>query len=291
MLRVTAHARGVMALAAGFLLGGQGSAAIASPHHPTGDYQRFSDCPLDTVALEDCVLSITDGGAVTVGHRTVPIDKAVTVQGGFYSRPGDRELTFVGAEDGNTLSSTQLTIPGGLTGLVPVQLLPSSLRTQLSASPAGVTMTMQLAKPAGAIRLSTENFLFQKGVALQLPLKIKLSNRFLGDSCYVGSSSKPVVLNMTTGVTSPPAPNRPIKGLAGNLEFFDEFTLTVLTGASLVDNAFAAPEATGCGGSNAPLVDKALDASIGLPSPSGRNTAVLDSSFDLAIPETVRESE
>jgi hypothetical protein len=49
-------------------------------------------------------------------------------------------------------------------------------------------------------------------------VKVRLENPFLGSECYVGSNSSPVVLNLTTGTTSPPAPNKPIKGTVGNIE-------------------------------------------------------------------------
>jgi hypothetical protein len=37
----------------------------------------------------------------------------------------------------------------------------------------------------------------------------------LGSSCYVGSSARPLQLNLTAGATSPPAPNKPISGKRG----------------------------------------------------------------------------
>ena len=90
----------------------------------------------------------------------------------------------------------------------------------------GVTETTELAKPASASASAPNNLICEEGVALQLPVKVKLSNVFLGSSCYVGSEADPIILNLTTGTTSPPAPNKPIKGSAGELEISkEEFTL------------------------------------------------------------------
>src|SRR5208337_5373589 len=101
----------------------------------------------------------------------------------------------------------------------------------------GVTETTELAKPASAIKLNTTNLIFEQGVALQLPIKVKLSNFLLGSSCYVGSESDPIILNLTTGTTSPPEPNKPIKGSRGEFKVEEGGALVILSGGSLVDNA------------------------------------------------------
>lgn len=279
-------------LAVGLMLGGQTAASSgASLHHPSGDFEQFADCPLATLAIKDCVFATVNGGSATVGRRTVVVNKALVLQGGFYRAPGGESLVFVGAEDGNTLSSTLLSVPGGITGLIPAQYLPGWLNQRSSGSLTDVAMVLQLARPASDIRLSTENFLFQEGIALQLPLRIKLSNPFLGENCYIGSSSQPVLLSLTTGITSPPAPGVPIRGTAGVVGFADELQLTTLAGGRLVDNSFAAPQATGCGLAKGSTIDRALNASIGLPSPAGRNTVILNGVFEIATSKAVRSSE
>ncbi len=80
---------------------------------------------------------------------------------------------------------------------------------------------------------SRATWLSEEGDALVLPVKIKLSNSFLGSNCYIGSNAKPVVINFTTGETSPPPPNKPIHGALGSLSFNEAGTiLTVSGGAS-----------------------------------------------------------
>src|ERR1700761_2999229 len=57
------------------------SVSAAAPHHPTGEYAPFADCPLNRVTITDCVLSTTNGGYFTIGKKTVPIKNPVTLQG------------------------------------------------------------------------------------------------------------------------------------------------------------------------------------------------------------------
>ena len=154
-----------------------------------------------------------------------------------------------------------------------------------------MTATTELAAPASSIGLSTENLLFEEGTALSLPVKIKLGNAFLGNNCYLGSNSSPIVINFTTGMTSPPEPNKPIKGSAGKFEHNEAFTLITLSGGRLVNNSFAAPEATGCGEPFSALVDKAVDAELGVPAAAGHNTAILEGKLSTANAAAVKASE
>jgi hypothetical protein len=63
-----------------------------------------------------------------------------------------------------------------------------------------------------------------------------------------------------------------------------------LTGAKLVENAWSAPGASGCGG---PLVEYVLDpiinASVGVPAAAGKNTAALINTVATAPVGSVNE--
>jgi hypothetical protein len=271
------------------------SSASATEHHPKGNYAPFADCPLSNSATELCTVANTTSGEFTVGKKTVPINKTITLQGGLHENTKG-ELEFIAAEDGNTLSKTALNVPGGLLGIEAPKSWPILLQflfneLVINDGFTGVTETTELAKPASAIKLNTTNLIFEEGVALQLPTKVKLNNVFLGSECYVGSSSSPVTLNLTTGTTSPPAPNKPIKGSAGALEILEEGFLVRLNGGSLVDNAFSAPEATGCGGIFSFFVDPLVDSILGVPSASGHNTAILTGKLEEAVAAAVKASE
>jgi hypothetical protein len=270
------------------------SSSSASEYHLTGVYAPFADCPLSDLALSSCIVGEVRSGELVVGRRTVPIDNPFMLQGGLFpSSSGSEESAFVGAQDGDTLSRTKLSLPGGLAGILAPSYLPASLLRQfdglIAGGATGVTMTPELAGPASAIELSEYNLIVEEGVAVRLPLKIKLSNPFLGGDCYIGSATYPIVMNLTTGATDPPAPNRPIHGTSGGLEGLEEDRVIVLRGTSLVDNAFAVPKATGCGGDYSAVVDPAIDAQVGLPSPPGHSTAIFDGNLEEGSAIAVRK--
>jgi len=294
MIRVTLK-RAALALIMPLAMLGLASPALATEHHPKGVFAPFADCPLSNPAITYCIVASTTSGEFKVGKKTVPINKTITLQGGTIENPETGELTFVAAENGETLSKTALYVPGGLFGVKPPEYLNKEQKERfeemINKGLTGVTETTELAKPASAIKLNTNNLIFEEGVALQLPVKIKLSNVFLGSSCYVGSESNPIILNLTTGTTSPPEPNKPIKGSAGELKIEEEGALVILSGGSLVDNAFAAPEATGCGAPFSGLVDKLVDSVFGVPAAAGHNTAILTGKLEQGYAPAVRASE
>jgi len=155
----------------------------------------------------------------------------------------------------------------------------------------GVSAVTELAKPASEIGISTNNLENAEGVALSLPVKIKLENTFLGSECYIGSASSPVTLNLTTGTTSPNAPNKPITGKVGKIAAKDEFEFIEVTGNELVDNAFSAPGASGCGGIFSALIDPLINSKLGIPSVDGLNTAIQKNYIREATSEGVIKSE
>jgi hypothetical protein len=271
------------------------SPALAVEHHPKGDFAPFADCPLSNPATNLCLLAKTESGEVKIGKKTVPITKTITLQGGAHEAAIEH-LEFIGAEDGNTLSKTPQTVPGGLAGLIncneisePVARLTCELVFQNGLT--GVTATTELAAPASAIGISVQNLIEAEGTALSLPVKVKLDNPLLGGSCYIGSNASPIVLNLTTGTTSPPPPNKPIKGKVGEISFQDEFAISTIVNNTLVDNMFAAPTASGCGGLLAPVIDPLVNLQLGLPAAAGTNTAIQNNTVKDANAESVKASE
>ncbi|MBS1891406.1 MAG: hypothetical protein JST59_08935, partial [Actinobacteria bacterium] len=87
----------------------------------------------------------------------------------------------------------------------------------------------------------------------------------------------PIIWNLTTGTTKPPAGTEPLVGSSGKLEYVEE-AIGVFQGVKLVDNTWSAPEATGCGGWPAEYVlDPIINASVGVPSAAGKNAAIQES--------------
>lgn len=282
----------IAAVTAAMLL--SASPAFASSHHPTGEYAQFAECPLSQITVEFCVYSESTAGFFQIGKKTVPLKVPQILQGGLEEGEEEKGI-FIGAENGETLVKTPQVVPGGLLGIEAPLWWPKFLRDlfneTINNGLTGVTATVELAGPASAIEISPSNLVSEAGTALSLPTKIKLSNSFLGSNCYIGSNSKPVVIAFTSGETSPPPPNEPIHGSAGTLSFNEAGTIITLSGGSLVNNSFAAPKASGCGGLFSFLIDPFVDSIIGLPSPAGTNTAVLEGKIQLALPAAVKASE
>jgi len=264
---------------------GVAAAPVASAH--TGEYARFNDCPSTTAGVNKCLYAQTVGGSVVLGKKTVPIVNPVTLQGGF-AKPVDGLSQFYGAVDGNTLSKTPQPVPGGLTGLVNCKEI-SNFIVRLACESVfengltGVNATLELAKPASEIRVGELNLAFEEGTALRLPVKVHLENPLLGSECYVGSSSSPLLWNLTTGETTPPAGTAPIHGKGGILELIEESKIARISGAELVDNNWSAPSASGCGGFGVELIlNPIINASVGVPSAAGKNVAKLQNNLWIA---------
>lgn len=273
------------------------SQALGASHNPKGEFAQFKECPLSRATLFACVYSESNGGYFQIGKKNTPLKNPVILQGGIELKEGGEpgDFAFFGAENGDTLSKTPQPVPGGLLGIEAPLWWPKFLRDLFNETInngfTGVTATVELAAPATSIKLNTLNLLIEKGTALSLPVKIKLSNPFLGSNCYIGSNSKPIVIDFTSGETSPPPPNKPIHGSAGTLSSNPAGTLITLSGGSLVNNSFAAPGASGCGGLFSFLVDPFVNSIVGLPSPAGTNAAVLEGKLQTAEANAVRASE
>ncbi len=288
-------------LAGGLLVASIAALSVASPAlaTPKGEFAVFADCPVTT--SNACIWAKTESGQFTVGKKTVPIEKAITLQGGLLENEETGALTFVAAKDGNTLSKTPQNVPGGLSGLVNCTEIKGSglleiiergtCKSIFENGLTGVTATTELAAPASSIGINLGNLLGATGTALQLPVKVHLENPLLGGSCYVGSNSHPIILPLTTGTTSPPAPNKPIKGNPGTLEFNGEGTLLTVSNNSLVNNEFAAPATNGCGGLFEFLIGPLINSQLGVPSAAGHNTAILNGTLKQAGSEIVQEHE
>lgn len=285
----------VVAVAAPLLTVGLASPAYAVEHHPKGAYAVFADCPLSNPNVEVCLFAKTESGKFVIGKETVPIVNPQILQGGIKNFFSESE-EFVGAEDGNTLPKAPQKVPGGLSGLVKCNEISNFLERiaceiVFENGLTGVNATTELAAPASSIKPHVINLLEGTGTALSLPVKVHLENPFLGSGCFVGSNAHPIVIDLTTGTTSPPPPNEPISGKPGELSFSEGEQLLTIKNNSLVNNSFAAPEAEGCGGLFAFLIDPIIDSRLGLPSAAGHNTAVLNGTLETASAEAVKASE
>src|ERR1700710_2423566 len=297
--RVTG-ARGRSLIAATSLVALLMALSVASPAlaTPKGEYAVFAQCPVTTAT--GCIVAKTESGEFVVGKKTVPIEKTITLQGGFNENEAG-ELVMVAAKNGETLTKVPQKVPGGLTGLVNCTsikgsgLLEKAERASCEAifenGVTGVTATTELAGPASSVHIILGNLLTATGTALTLPVKVHLENPLLGSACYVGSNSAPIVLPLTTGTTSPPAPNKPISGSPGTISFSPEGTIFTVSKNSLVNNSYAAPATNGCGGLFEFLIGPIINSSLGVPATAGHNTAILNGTLQQAGTESVKEHE
>jgi hypothetical protein len=267
-------------------------ALAASASAFSGEFSKFNNCPTKASGVFKCILSVTKGGSVVLGKKTVPIVNPVTLQGGVTAANESFVSTMIAATNGVTLSKTPQAVPGGLLGIVPPESSPPLVKALskffFENALTGVNATLELAKPAGEIQVSEFNTIGEEGVGLRLPVMVHLENPFLGKTCYVGSSAAPLYWNLTTGATAPPPPNTSIHGAASELAFKEEGRIIELPAAKLVDNAWAAPTASGCGGILSFLVNPIINSTIGLSSAAGKNASILEStSISLATATAV----
>jgi hypothetical protein len=295
----------LMAVALGAML-----AAIAVPSamaEPKGEFSVFKECPIGTAGLKGCLVSRTESGEIVMGNKkeakektAVPIVNTQTLQGGFGNpNPETGQEPFYGAKNGETLSKTGQKVPGGVTDFVKCNEISNGILRTLCEwvfenGLTGVTAVTELAKPASDIYLNEyaleSEFPYPPyPPALVLPVKIHLENDLFGGECYIGSNSEPIELALTTGATDPPPPNVSIHGKLGEMYGKDGGEILVIKDNTLKGNAFAVGKAHGCGLLG--LLDGLIESKLGLPSPAGENTAILNNTVEQAGHDAVEESE
>lgn len=271
--------------------------AVATPADASGapgaPYTGLGDCPLRSATLHDptnlqvgCVVSLTNSGSVTIAGTKVPLTSPITLQFGVYWPASGPVVNFpdgaqanvyntVAPADGRELvaNALQVNIPG-IANIIP-----------------GVTSVFARVQLAGPITQFVPLAAGESFPVFNLPIKIQLVNALLGLTCYLGSNSHPIVLHPMTGTTSPPAPTPPLTGDPGTIDAVPDpnghnTIVASFTAATLVDNTFAVPGATGCGllGALDPLVNSAF----GLPSAAGRNSVIFSqNNTSLALSATI----
>jgi hypothetical protein len=242
------------------------AASAAQAEKPAPPYEQFAGCPSPTENpnVDGCIRTDITGGHFQMGSKDVPISNPMVLVGG-----GTATGEFIYNSEGG-LKPVKQKVPGGVVGLTGLTWLFEYFGSE--------ALTLY-----AVTELAGEPNPF--GDPVTLPVKVHLTNPggLLGSSCYVGSNSNPIQLNLTTGTTSPPPPNQPITGTEPEPSF-DEFGIIHFNNGTFVDNSFAAPGAHGCWlwfGFFPINIDFAVDLQSGLPSAAGTNETVQD--FDLQI--------
>lgn len=245
----------------------------AQAQEPNPGFEQFKGCPSPEEAeLFFCVRSDVNGGHLQMGSKTVPIENPLTLVGG--TDPSFEGFT---ANEFGGLSKTKQKVPGGVIGLTGLTWLLEFFGSDALT----LYATTELAGPPTGFTVDS----------VTLPIKVHLEtpSGVLGNNCYIGSDSSPIVLNNTTGTTNPPPPNEPITGQEP--EFNEENEIVQLTNGIYVDNEFAAPGANGCVLKLFGFIPISLNGFVnsqaGLPSPAGTNETVQEFDIEIALQESV----
>jgi hypothetical protein len=242
----------VAILAAAFL------APIAQAATPKPGYTQFAGCPSpeENPNVTLCARTVIKSGHFQMGSKDVPITNPMVLSGGQDVSTGK----FVFNSKGG-LTAVKQKVPGGVVGLTGLtwllELLGSEALTLYAVTELAGPLTSVLVDPT------------------ELPIKVHLINSTLGNNCYVGSNSNPIRLQLTTKTTSPPPPNTPITGKEPVPSFDPALGILHFDNGEYVDNAFAAPGATGCVltlfGFIPISINGLVNAQSGLPAAAGTN--------------------
>lgn len=242
---------------------------------PAPGYEQFTGCPTPAEAdLEYCIRSDITGGHLQMGKKNVPIENPLKIVGAI-----DGSFQGFTAGPGGGLSKVAQKVPGGVIGLTGLTWL-----LEFFGSDA---LTLYATTELAA---APTNFVVS---SVTIPIKVHLTtpSGVLGSSCYVGSNSSPITLNLTTGTTSPPEPNKPITGKEPEPGFDLEKEIITFSNGTYVDNSFAVPGANGCTLKLFGFIPISLNGFVneqaGLPSAAGHNEAVQDFDIEVALQDDV----
>ncbi len=232
------------------------------------EYEIFQECPWNAPGVESCFWGQSSKTSFfKAGNVLIHLIKPITIQGGLTENPETGSKTTIAANHGptETLVAAKQPAPSLEEIIEPASLSPSELARYEAYIAAGkstkTTATVELAGTPAQMHLREGNLLEETGVALELPTQVKLTNKFLGSTCYEGSFTAPIPVELTTGESGD------LHGSAGQLEFTQGGSVLHVHKNKLVDATFPAPGVTGCGIDNG--ADAALDAKLGLPSATG----------------------
>jgi hypothetical protein len=221
-------------------------------------FPDFTGCTSRTPETGVCLDIQQRSGNLRIKNFNVPLHETLEIRGTLIPNGTERPLFQPPAGSTGFIGRTER-VPGGLLG---IDWIPGNT----------VLAITELAGPPSAIRLEFNDF------SVRIPVKVRLVNLLLGMDCHIGTNSRPVMLNLITGTTSPPLPNTPITGRIGPTTVVPGGF--VIVGNSHVENSFAVPGATECG-LGLGLINSLVNLRLGLPSAGGNNSIELNS--DIAI--------
>jgi hypothetical protein len=273
------------ALVVGGLLVPAGSASAQTLN---GIWGPFTRCPVDSAQMlaadgvssdPACIANSSPNGSIKLGNSTQTTG-ATNLQLGATIDDATGAFSLV-TPPGGALVAEPVNVQGGLLGLMCPSDIPlvTAICNGLVGSPLNtVTAVVESAgEPSNFDRAAA---LSQGRPIITMPVKVHLVNPILGPNCYIGSNADPIVLRPQN--TTRPALSSAIGDLDGTPN--PSGALARLTGTSTQgDSTFAVPAARGCGLLG--VLDPAVNAQQGLPSPSGNNNLVLNNAASAVISE------
>lgn len=224
-------------------------APMAQAATPAPGYSQFAGCPspAENPAISACIHGLVKSGFVKLGSKEVPIEKPINLSGGT-----DEFLENFAANSKGGLEVVKQKVPGGVVGLTGLtwllELLGSEALTLYAA-----------AEAAGQPQLHSFN-------SVTLPVRVHLINNVLGNNCYVGSFTNPIIWNLNTA--TPP-------GIPVKITFSESPEIVFAKGGKFVDKTFSAPGASGCVltlfGFIPISINGLVNTQSGLPAASGKN--------------------
>src|SRR5271166_791214 len=288
------------------------SAVAGTVKNPTKSLGIFKNCPVNGVSpggnpAVACVFSATEaapeGGSFTVGGITVPLAKQVQLQYAVAEKPYPEEEVeeFIAPTNGApAIVPTPEVVPGEPIGNI------TEAEQEEEGWPVGLKYSYALAKKRGKVKKVFEtieqagipvqnstNIIFEEGVGVLAPVKIKGENKWLselGDVCYIGSEEDPITQHLTTGSSTSPLTSEVLKGSAGELRIFLEGSAILLTHSDLVDNTYAVPAAS-CTGPYSSYIGAAIDKAFGIPAVAGASNTQLKGTLYESVAELIKKKK
>ena len=274
--------------------------------NPDFSAKIFANCPTageaDGFLDEACTVGATEpkeGGQFTVGPITVPIVKQIVLQYGLTENEKEELLYIPPANGAEAITPTPEKVPGEpIAHITPAEQeelgWPEGLKYsyKLAQKDHAVKTAYETIELAGIPATSVENIIIESGVGVEAPVKIKAENKWLsqlGDACYVGSDSEPIVQHLTSGASESPLTHVTIHGTKGELEIRHEGQEVIESHSNLVDNTYAVPGAS-CTGPYASVVAATINKEFGLPAAAGASVTEIKGSLYLASREYVEQN-
>jgi hypothetical protein len=293
-------------------LGAVGVSSAWAAKEPNLGYGQFKTCPVNTtievneeiIPMRKCVHAWTrpgEGGYYTVGGITVKIKKSIKLQGAL-SKAGD----YFGYEAVNIVVP-----PEGEPAIVPAgEVVPGEPIGHVSLAEQEELGWPQALKESYALAQKHHKFIEGKVTEWIEPagndpdlvsetnlvgessepgivasIQIQGKNKWLeelGGNCFIGSEAEPIVQRLATGSVESPLTHEIITGVLEELQFGHEGR-NVAVPTELVDNRYAVPGATGCGGpAYEAYLDPAVNHAFGIPAVAGASQTRLIGELDSA---------